>query len=81
MHMLYLLVIPTSKESGSDHEAEILSVLPQYASILSSEGAGQKEIAESNTKAPIAFYGRQYSDLWGTLHLQVFHQKVSSGSV
>ena len=31
MHMLYLLVIPTSKESGSDNEAEILPVLPQVS--------------------------------------------------
>ena len=31
MHMLYLLVIPTSKESGSYHEAEILSVLLQVS--------------------------------------------------
>ena len=31
MHMLYLLVIPISKESGSNHETEIVSVLPQIS--------------------------------------------------
>ena len=81
MHMLYILVIPTSKESGSDHEAEILSVLLQVSIYPILRRACPKGIAESNKNAPSAFYGRQYSELWGTLHLQVFHRKVSSGIV
>ena len=81
MHMLYLLVILTSKESGSNNEAEILSVLPQvsiYPLIRTGRSEGNCRIQQ---KAPTAFYGRQYSDLWGTLHLHVFHVKGSSGSM
>ena len=62
MHMLYLLVIPTSKESGSDHVAEILSVLPQlsiYPLIRRVRSEGNCRIQQ---KSPIAFCGRQYSD-------------------
>ena len=84
MHMLYLLVIPTSKESGSYHEAEIVSVLLQvsfYPLIRRGKLEGNCRMKKKHTQNNNAFYSRQYSDSLGTLHLQLFHQKVSSGSV
>ena len=75
--MLYLFVIHTSKEFGTYHEAEIMSVLPQisiYPLIRS-----QKEIAKSNKNH--ALISMVESDSLGTLHLQLFHQKVSPGCV
>ena len=76
MHMLYLLVIHTSKEFGTYHEAEILSVLHQvsiYPFIRrgKSEGNSQK----------LQLLSMVQSDSLGTLHLQLFHHKVSSGCV
>ena len=74
MFMLYLLVIHTSKEFDTYHEAEILSVLPQlitYPLIRRGKSEGNCKIQQ---KSPVAFYGD-----W--LHLQLFHQKVSSSCV
>ena len=81
MHMLYLLVIPTSKESASDHEAEILPVLPQvsiYPLIRRGKSEGNCRIEQ---KKKHCFLWQTVQRLMGTLHLQVFHQKVPSGSV
>ena len=52
MHMLYLLVITTSKESGNDHEAEILSVFLQvsiYPLIRRGRSEGNCRIQQKKT--------------------------------
>ena len=58
--MLYLLVIHTSNEFGTNHEAEILSVFPQvsiYPLIRRSKSEGNCKIQQ---KSPVAFYGGEW---------------------
>ena len=50
MHMLYLLVIPTSKQSGSDHEAEISSSSSKHLSSHQKGQVGRK--LQNPTKKP-----------------------------
>ena len=60
MYMLYLLVIHTSKEFGTYHEAEILSVLPQvsiYPLIRRDKSEGNCKIQQ---KSPVVFYGGEW---------------------
>ena len=52
----------------------------KQGTVSSSEGASQKDIIESGEKALVTLYGGQCGDSLDTLHLQLFHQKVSSST-
>ena len=76
MYRLYL-VIHTSKEFGTYHEAEILSFLQVgiYHLIRRGKSEGNCKIQQKN----LPLLSMVESDSLGTFHLQLFHQKVSSG--
>ena len=60
MYMLYLLVIHTSKEFGTYHEAEILSFLLQVSIYPIIRRGKSEENCKIQQKSPVAFYGGQW---------------------